>query len=543
MTSQPLPLNSTDRPINWQPGRSIVLSLARYRSHAGLIAVLLVTAAIGLLTLLRAPEPDVDEAWNANRVWALIQTGHAFGTMDAGVFERHEGYWAYFPWLGTWLHTFAIHALGPTLQAVRLTSLAFGLALLVAVYATGSSLGGRHLGLLAAALLAGSHSFVYSSHLGRHDVIVAAMGFGAIALFLAERSSELPWRSLLAGLLVGLTLDVHLNGLLYVPVLGLLCLHASGWSLSCLVRDRRLWAVVAGGSAGVLFFVIMHIVPNPATYFALGEMGPASARMPPMLTLDPGVWLQSLGDTGILLAVAMSPFAIPLIVLPLLARRGRMIGDSRLLIISLGLFMTLAALVRVKFLYYAILVTPAAALLAAAFLDSLWNEIERIRRRNDIASRLSIGIVTAVVGGLLLASGLHSFSPLAADPMPDTRATFERVRQVIPAGSTVMGPQTYWFALPPDQRYLSWEQILYYASDRPGSTLEDALVALRPDYLVLDSRMGGYIVDEPETLPLRFRHLYISKADLGHFLLTRGQLVMTEETKTFGEVQIYRLVW
>ncbi len=50
-----------------------------------LIAVLfLVLGGMHLFSLLHVPLPFVDEAWFANRAWALMHTGRAFGTLDAG---------------------------------------------------------------------------------------------------------------------------------------------------------------------------------------------------------------------------------------------------------------------------------------------------------------------------------------------------------------------------------------------------------------------------------------------------------------------------
>src|SRR5258708_2378396 len=57
----------------------------------GLAALLVGLTVVNLLTLLRTPPPFVDEAWNANRAWGLLHTGHSFGTLDAGVFEKYPG--------------------------------------------------------------------------------------------------------------------------------------------------------------------------------------------------------------------------------------------------------------------------------------------------------------------------------------------------------------------------------------------------------------------------------------------------------------------
>src|SRR5439155_2315689 len=100
-----------------------------------------------------------------------------------------------------------------------------------AIYAIASMLYGRRAGLITLALLVTSPSFVLTSHLGRHDIIVAALGYGAIALYLWEqaRPSPLRYKSVLAGLAIGLSLDIHLNGMIFVPAMMALFLCDQGW--------------------------------------------------------------------------------------------------------------------------------------------------------------------------------------------------------------------------------------------------------------------------------------------------------------------------
>ena len=97
------------------------------------------------------PFPNVDEAWFASRAWSLITTGKAFGTLDAGVFDRFPGYETYFPWLPVQIQSLGLRLFPqPELVAVRLVSLFFGLGLVILIYAIGVRFGGRRLGLLSA---------------------------------------------------------------------------------------------------------------------------------------------------------------------------------------------------------------------------------------------------------------------------------------------------------------------------------------------------------------------------------------------------------
>src|SRR3954451_23764640 len=75
------------------------------RAWLPFVALLAAVMGLHLATLLRFPAPFVDEGWNASRAWGLLHTGQAFGTLDAGLFDKYPGYWTYFPWLATAVHT------------------------------------------------------------------------------------------------------------------------------------------------------------------------------------------------------------------------------------------------------------------------------------------------------------------------------------------------------------------------------------------------------------------------------------------------------
>src|SRR4051794_38735742 len=133
---------------------------------------------------MSTPSPFTDEGWNASRAWGLLHTGRAYGSLDAGVFDHYDGYWTYFPWIGTALHAIPVFLFGPTLFSVRLVSLLFGVLLLTTVYIIGRILYDQRVGLVSVGLLALSVPFAAMSHLARHDIVVAALGFCAIALCL-----------------------------------------------------------------------------------------------------------------------------------------------------------------------------------------------------------------------------------------------------------------------------------------------------------------------------------------------------------------------
>ena len=223
-----------------------------------LIVLFVAIAGLHTWSLMRFPTPFVDEAWLASRAWGFMQTGRAFGPLDAGVFDRFEGYWTFFPWLSTVIQSLALRfSPAPSLLAVRVVSLLFGGVLLGAVYSIANSLGGRKYGLLSVGLVSLSWPFFYSAHLARTDVIAAALGFMGIAFYFSNRSSRW-WMGLLSGLCVALAFEVHPHSAIYGPVLvGLYFLHWR-WSM---FRQAHFWGFVVGVVIGLAFYAGLHILP------------------------------------------------------------------------------------------------------------------------------------------------------------------------------------------------------------------------------------------------------------------------------------------
>lgn len=504
-----------------------------------LAVALAAVAALHLLSLPRTPLPFVDDAWFACRAYAVARTGSSYSTLDAGVSDWFQGSWTCIPWLGSWLQSWSVRALGPTLLAIRLPSFFFGLGLLAALYSIGRSVGGARVGLLAALLAALSQPFVVSAHLGRPDVIVAAFGFAAVALYFGDRASGLSPKSVLSGLAVGLAIEIHPNGIIYGPAILALYLVEHGRAL---LRVRRFWGFTLGLAAGLLFYVALHILPYPVTYFALNALVYGPTHTPPVLVPGPWVWLRSLGDMLGQLLLANN-WWVPLLMGALVSLvRRRSPADRRLLTLFGAVMLSYAELVRHKHPFYAILALPAGHLLLALLLERMIQRISVAARRRGPGARLAVALR---MGGilLLLAGAFRNMYAIGENPTPDYERTMSQVAASVPAGASVMGPQTYWFAVP-DHVYLSWEQLVYYRRYRPGSDLADAFRALRPDVFIIDRAVEDFAVaDDPSELTRYGRFLHLPKAQLDAFLAQQAELSATVETATFGYVRVYRIRW
>ena len=481
-------------------------------------------------SLLRFPAPFVDEAWLASRAWAFMRTGLAFGPLDSGVADRFAGYWTYNQWLMTFLDSLVLRFFNtPNLLAVRIVSLLFGLILLALVYVIAHRLGGQRLGLLSVVLVSVSWPFLYSAHLARYDIVAAAFGFAAIALYLNNRSSF--WVGLLAGVCVGLSFEIHPNGMIYAPAILALYFWDVRWSM---LRQRWFWGLMLGGSIGLLFYAALHILPYPQTYLTLSRLAFAATRTPPLVTLDLRVMLQALIDSGWMLFGVYQPLLVIILwaIVVLLQRHST--SDQRLLVLIAALVLAHTLLIRNKFLYYAILVTPMLDVLVAAFL------LEFIRwpwrgRLGDYLSRI-------LVWGLTIGSIALTWSVLRTDFWRTYQVTQSRINQAIRPGDSIMGSQVYWFGLY-DHVYYSWELLPTYQRYAPGSTLEDALREFHPDVFIRDGHVSTFVVDPGPQGDQYIQSLRLPRAELESFLNRRAELINSFYNSYFREVRMYRIKW
>ena len=487
-----------------------------------------------LLSLMRFPSPFVDEAWLTSRAWAFLSTGRAFGPLDSGIGERFDGYWTYNSWLTTWIHSLGLRLTDtPSLFATRLVSLLFGLLLLIAIYVIGSRLGGRRLGLLSAFLVSVSWAFFVSAHLVRYDILAAALGFMAIALYFYKPGSALV--SLASGLCVGLAFEIHPYSLMYGPAIAALYLVDQGWAA---LKSRALWSFALGAGAGIALYVGLHILPYPQTYLAFNKFFIGPTHTPPLLTLDIGVMIRAILQMGLLVFSAYWG-GLLLVSLLMLVTWGivtkRFVIDRRLLVLIAVLFLGDALLFQKKVYYYAILFTPALDVVLAAFVLSAWQRQSRRSSVLDIANR----VIAAVF--VISSLGIVLWATATFDGWQDFQKTESKVRQAIRPGEVIMGAQTYWFGLY-DHKYFSWEQLVYYRHFKPGSSVADAFREFRPDVFIMNGHIDIWLADQPSD-DAYSEYLRLPRTEMEEFLGQHASLVATVNEGAQDPTRIYRLSW
>ncbi len=494
--------------------------------HRGFWLALGIVTVVHLISLMRTPAPFVDEAWYASRAQGFLNTGYGVGALDLGVVEQYPGYEGVYWILGPMLQALVVQVSGISLFGLRVESLAFGLLLLGLVYSISSRLSNSRAALLAVLIGAFSVPFTVSAHLARHDIMVAALGYGAIALCLNDEVRGIPVRALLAGGLIGLGLDIHPNIIIYVPTI---------WALYLLEhrthiwRSARFWSFNATLGVGILLQIVVHVLPSWPAYLQVHHMLSGDAHKLPILAPQHSVWY----IMGTILLVGVLSW--PLLMFSLFERLVQRAVDIRyikLLVIFWVTTLTFTWIIVNRPGHYSILLAPGFWLIAGDFVD-------RIAHMPWRGSRLAL-IRTVIVLSLLLTPAAVALRSMVTDSSAEFESRAAFVRETIPPDGRVMGVQTWWLALH-DRHYISWEQLVFYRRWAGTSDVSRAFDYLQPEYLILDETTEQYLVDNIDTFEPNIASSLVQRGDFEQLIQERGILIGEYTKEGSTPVRVYRL--
>jgi 4-amino-4-deoxy-L-arabinose transferase-like glycosyltransferase len=492
------------------------------------IALLII--GIHLLTVMRYPEVNVDEAILASRAWAFNQTGHQFGPLDFNITDHLKDYWIVNDWFVTVLQGLVLKlSISPELIWVRLLSLLFGFLLLGINFVIGNKLGGKPLAVTSTLLLAFSKAFFISAHLARSDIFTATFAYSALAVMICA-SGRYFWINLIAGVLVGVAVETHLNGLIFIPVLISLVLVDNGRDFW---HKPGFWGLMAGLFIGAGYYTIIHILPAPETYFQAKNLIFGKEYLPPLLKFDFGIISRGFSEAGLLLMAGLFSL-VPLGIIQIVNLIRRLDQQlSKIVLVNCLLFLGVALIFPKKNVHYSILLAPAFIWLVAGFcLDhfrlpwksSVWNYIQRV-------------LVLGCLGGALA----FSIIPTIPDNYQKYQNAQNKVNEYILNGDTVMGNQWYWFGLY-NYKYYSWELLFLYPRLYPEKTLADSFEHYRPDVFIVDRQMETLIVDNVAPGTIWYRY-HLPKTEMDEYLSKNALLTAKIKTDLYGEIKIYRFTW
>jgi 4-amino-4-deoxy-L-arabinose transferase-like glycosyltransferase len=444
--------------------------------------LVLATAAYLLFdfaTLDRIPLTYGDESWFMEPAWQFDQTGRFGSEMYSGLMGLNESNVVYGR-IFLLLHAAAFHVLGLGLWQARIVESLVGFVVVWLVYALGTALYDKRVGAIAGGGLLLSYPFLIQSHTARPEMLMVAFILGGLVVMIRAQDTGRTGLYLLAGLLSGLAVDVHLTALPLLVLPALLALSRSGIR-SVDARAVTAWSV--GVLAAGAWWLAVHVAPDPQLFWSQwtdvwseNQMAGFARSAVDQLAHPIGLIKLELqryvhplqhgfigASQGVfLLLVAM------LCSLSLLLRNGRSDADRTALTLLIAVPMVLAFTATNKTAVYAFLPMPFLSIVIARAIER-WREIGGGR-----GWAVALGAFVMVQ---LVASGALAATNPDRDPYTQAAHTAEAYLE---PGGVVMGDPVFWFGLH-DHPYASqWGQ--YLAGSLPK------WVAMREtDYAILDA--------------------------------------------------------
>jgi 4-amino-4-deoxy-L-arabinose transferase-like glycosyltransferase len=340
------------------------------------------------------------------------------------------------------------------------------LGAVLVTYLLGGYLFGEWGGAVAALLVATDSMLFVAGRTTRPEAVVAFLGTLAAFLFIKAMRQD-SWRvALAAGLVAGLSMNFHLNGIIAPITMGLWALYEYGWKVW---RKPVPWAFAVALALCVMPYVLW-INADALHRYAYSEMRALAITLP--FSKFHGEVMRYSDFIGVG-SIQLKPVAIPArapIALFILGSLGVLYVRNRRLFWYLGLFLAVHMgewfYVANKTVRYTAVAAPLFALIVVAGSISF---ATTARRRQIAVGVCLVYAVIGVVGNVYLVNRFKK-----ADYITLTA----QLRQAIPPGSTAFGAHTFWLALH-DRRYYSFDR----------SPFDYTIANLKPEYLILYDRV------------------------------------------------------
>lgn len=489
--------------------------------------LILFVLAFHLEILTHYPTVFIDESWNANAAWNWLQTGVNFDPIHAGTLDQVGYEWLRRSNLGTLPWVFAFKVAGLGLFQARLVSYIFGILLLVAVVLVGYKSHKIATGFLAALFVALSMPFLISAHYARQEIFLIAVIMFLFALSIQAFERNQLWLHFLVGLGLGVATDIHQNAILFF--LGFWSLYLSAYKLQ-VFRRRESWLWIAGVLVGVLYYLIVHVLPNPSAYFFYVDIATDHSYTPPILSMNVWTLFQSVrGELARLRLYENSlEFALLAASVVFVALR-RQKYDWAYLGFLFSTFVSFALIQSSKVYFYDILIYPFYLFLVAELLASLIFDAEAKRLQRVFAACLALAFV---VNGTR-----HVVRTANENRNYDYYAITDQIRSVLRPNDRILAVPTWWLGLTDYDFKSSYMLSHFYYFNH--LSLDEGLNRISPTILIVDQAFWT-LFDNPETAPERLRTLPVDDAKA--FLDCCTEELLLIDSPQHGNLIIYRVI-
>lgn len=342
------------------------------------------------------------------------------------------------------------YLIGPSILSDRIWSFFMMLLALALVgYLARRSIG-RYWRLFVVVLCMAEPMFFLFSHTPRPEMTMCVLFLlGTVAGLRALEKDSAAW-FFLAGLLGSLAIDVHLNGVILAPSIGLSLIAMK--SRTAIQWKRLLW-FAAGAAAGVLWYAGWHILPDPRLYFGQLEYyslkeGFSSHDFHSVLlkTMQEykryRIWFWGSGIQRIRLLEAV------LIVVGLICSvRSRKLCTRYLGLITICLIVIQTFAVSRKVEYYLMPLYPLFVLHAAVALRAIYVSGRAMLMRRHPGGAF---VRAAALSGLIAFAGFYTLQDVAKIHRfmnGDYERYAAEITSVVPPGIVVAGSPSLWYAL------------------------------------------------------------------------------------------------
>jgi 4-amino-4-deoxy-L-arabinose transferase-like glycosyltransferase len=493
------------------------------------ISILLILAS-HLFTLTKYPAVFIDESWTANIAWTYLTKGANFDSINTGSIDQFGYPWLIYPFLGTLPFTISIQLLGLGLLQIRLVSLLFSIILLLMVVSVGRMSYSLPTGILAALLLSLSGPFLFSSHLARQDIILAAMVMVAYALVLLALRDDKWWAHLLAGVVLGFSIDIHENAVFFIP--GVAAIYLVTYR-SKLLRKSGTWLIALGGLLGIAYYLAYHILPNPDAYFKLNSYFYEGIHQAPWQSLSLSTLLTSLRYSVGMYHFYDNTLEFALIGASIIYLTFRQQLYDRLLLIFTGTAFAFFVLFQgYKPDFYAILFYPFLMLMIAETFISFF----QITKQVGTFKVFWISVIILYIFN----STIHIAKPVIQNRDYDFGPVISEMQEVLPADARVMGSPTWWLGLS-EYDYHSYTNLQYNHFFK-GYSLTQGLDHIQPDILIVDDFMRWHLFDGT-SMPALHPEPTFPVEEFDAFLARYGTKLLEFTDPWHGLIQIYSINW
>lgn len=453
-----------------------------------------------------------DESWQSIPAYALITEGRIRNPTFADTDDEFAV--AVKPPAHTLVLAPIFKLFGVGVAQARLPSLLAGLGVVVFTFLLGRELAGPTAGIVSAWLVTADNSLFVAGRTARPEVFSALCAVLAALLVLRPQAARRVVPALGGGLIVGVAMMFHPNGMATAVATGGLLAMQSGRQFW---RDKRLWACVAGVALVVAAFLVWsHSSPAHSEAFARTYSRGENVPLLTKIQSETSRYADFLGVGNLRLnfpvpipvrAHIVAAIVVAFVVLAWKQRRTFAV----LAMLSVPYLLWWMYLPNKSARYFAV-VAPFFALALAAAACAF--AAERKWRVRAIAACVIVGL-SQLAGNLFL---LYKSRPASY-------VVVEReLRQLIPPGSSVYGAITFWVALH-DRAYYSYERMPF----------EYAIAKRRPEYLILNDRVMvkgmGWGLDDWGKL----------RTTANAFAREHGELAGRVSNPFYGDLEIYRV--